>query len=210
MNSRQIILSLAAMSGATLIALTAGIFTARTGNAQMKSDVTIYLQPPILGGGGTIFVLPNEVSVEEWRKETGLSNPALKDLRLLSGKPISGEDRRFGAVVTDPVSVIKFDFPSGGSFVFRPLPSLDSGYPTERQSSRVISVGRAGDIHPRTGEDVDIAKVQVLHIYGDLVSEEQSQRIFESVRLGFLEERYDCENFEHVIACAASKDKLNE
>ncbi len=210
MNNRLIIISTAALSAAALIFLAAGTFTARTGDAQMKSDVTIYLQPPILGGGGTIIVLPNEIPADEWQKKTGQSNPALKDMRLTSGKPISGEDQRFGAVVTDPVSVVRFDFPSGGSFVFRPLPSLDSGYPTERQSSRVISVGRAGDIHPKTGEDADIAKVQVLHIYGDLVSEEQSQRIFESVRLGFLEERYDCEEFEHMIACSASKDKLNE
>jgi hypothetical protein len=181
-----------------------------TGEAKMKSDVTIYLEPPILGGGGTIIVLPNEVPADEWRKATGLPNPALNDGRLSGQKPIGTDDRRLSAIVSDPISVVKFDYPAGGTFVFRPLPAIGSDYPIERQASKLVSIGSAGDLHPVTGEDVDIPRVQVLHVRGAEVSEERSRELAERVRLGFLEDRYGCRKFDHVLSCSASKDNLNE
>jgi hypothetical protein len=178
--------------------------------AKMLSDVTIYLEPPILGGGGTVIILPKEVPVEIWKQSTGLENPALKDRRLDDKVPIKDGDRRLGAVVSDPVSIVQFNYPEGGTFEFRFSPVLGSDYRMERLGTKLLSFGSAGDLHPKTGEDVDIPKVQVVYILGDKVTEEQARAIGVEKRFGFLKERYDCKEYEMVLACNASGDRLNE
>jgi hypothetical protein len=206
-------LSKSAVSLSLAAACLAIAFQSAANSAQeieLKSDVTIYLEPPILGGGGTIIVLPTEVPVDEWRQDKGLPNPALKDNRLADRKPVTPQDRRLSVVVSDPVSVVKFNYPAGGTFIFRPLPAIDSNYPVHEQASVLMTVGSAGDLHPVTGEEVDLPRVQVLHILGRQVSEDRSRQIGEDVRLGFLSERYDCKQFENATSCSASKDKLNE
>lgn len=178
--------------------------------AKMLSDVTIYLEPPILGGGGTVIVVPREVPVAAWRQATGGENPASKDRRLDEKAPITDIDRRLGAKVSDPVSVVQFDYPEGGTFRFRFSPFLGSDYPMERLGTVLLSVGSGGDLHPKTAEEVDIPRVQVMHILGNQVTEEQSRIKGDEIRVGFLRERYNCKEYELVLSCAASRDLLHE
>ena len=176
----------------------------------MKSDVTIYLQEPILTEGGTIIVLPKQVPLADIERSKTYPNPALSDERLDQRRPIAASDKRFGAVVSSPVSVVEFVYPQGGSYDFRILPSPEFANLDDQIQSRLIGVGDSGDLHPKTGEEVDIPVVQTIHVYGKAVSEGDSRTVDATARLGFLRERYKCTDFEGVLACDASKDHLGE
>ncbi|WP_105386579.1 hypothetical protein [Neorhizobium alkalisoli] len=193
-----------------LLAGTSYLYAIAEDETKILSDVTIYLEPPILGDGGTVIILPREIPIEVWRQTTGLENPALKDRRLDDRVPIKEFDRRLGAIVADPISIVQFDFPEGGAFQFRFSPFLGSDYPMEKLGTVLLSVGSAGDLHPKTAEEADVPRTQIMHILGSQMTEEQSRIRGDEIRVGFLKERYNCRDYELVLSCAASADLLNE
>ncbi len=173
----------------------------------MKSDVTIYLDRPLLDRGGTVFVIPNEIPVELWKPHADLPNPARSDWRLETRKPIGSQDRRLSARITDQVSIVRFDYPAGGSYDFRFLPTLDSGVSPERQGSVLVSTGNTYDYHPKTHAEVFIPEFQVFTILGPNGDEAAARALVSETKLGYLEERYRCEQFEGVLACTV-RDKI--
>ncbi len=178
---------------------------------KMLSDVTIYLKPPILGRGGTVIVLPKQVSTEDWRQSTGFENPALNDQRVSSAKPIGDADRRLGAVASDVVSIVQFDYPEDGTFRFRFAPFPGADYPMEKLGTKQVSIGGVGqDMHPVSQEIVNVGPLQVMHILGTDHSEEESRIAGSAKRIGFLTERYSCVKFDHVLSCSASKDRFHD
>ena len=172
----------------------------------MKSDVTIYLDPPLLDRGGTVFVIPTEVPIDAWKPRTDLANPARSDWRLDTRKPIGSEDRRLSARISDQISIVRFDYPAGGSYDFRFLPTLESGVAPERQGSVLVSTGNTYDYHPKTGVEVFIPTFQVFTILGPDGDEAAARALVSEVKLGHLEERYRCDEFEAALACSV-KDK---
>lgn len=75
-----------------------------------NSDVTIYLDHPILTSGGTVMVLPTEVDKEVWAQQQGIENPAQGDRVLDNIRPIQSADRRLGVIVSAPMSIVRFHF----------------------------------------------------------------------------------------------------
>ena len=179
-------------------------------NGKLKSDVTIYLSSPILSDGGTVIVLPKAISQDLWRKKSDLPNPAPSDKRLEIERPISNDDQRLSVIVSSNKSVVSFDYPEGGGYDFRFLPIIGSDYPVDNLRTKMIGVGTGGDIHPLTGEEVDIGSIRTIYVLGRSADEGASRNFEATTRLGFLNERYECRNFAHAIACDASKDNLDE
>lgn len=190
-----------AVPGAVFAILHVNTHTVEARDHTMKSDVTIYLDRPLLDRGGTVFVVPREVSVDEWKSPSDQPNPARSDPRLNIRKPIAQQDRRLSARASGQISVVRFDYPTGGSYNFRFLPSLESGIPPERQSSVLVTTGNTYDYHPKTGEEIFIPQFQVFTILGPDADESGSRTLVSDVKLGYLEERYSCNQFESVISC---------
>lgn len=174
----------------------------------LLTDVTIYLDGPLLRRGGTVFVVPNEVSQADWKAEPSLPNPARDDPRLDVRVPIGPDDRRLSVVLSAPLGVVRFDALEGGANRFRFLPVPDSGVAPEQQGSVLVSVGSAYDYHPETGEERFVPSTQTFAILTPGADEEAAKRASRSyavpIRLGFLEERYPCERFEGALACDAT------
>ena len=168
----------------------------------MKADVTIYLDGPLLNRGGTVFVVPREVPSHEWKPQSDLPNPARSDSRLDERKPITERDRRLSVRASAQVSVVRFDYPAGGTFEFRFLPSRESGVPPEKQGSVLVETGNTYDYHPKTDAEMFIPRYQVLTILGPDADETQSRALGSEVKLGYLEERYMCDRFEGALSCA--------
>lgn len=187
----------------------AGTFsTSAEDKTKMLSDVTIYLEPPILEDGGMVIIVPRPVAVEDWRSQDGQDNPAARDSYLESNKPLPANSKRLGAIVNNPVSIVQFDYPVNGTYNFRFAPVLGSNYPWERLKTKLLSFGSAGDLHPITGADVDIPTVQMIYVLGSEMTEDQARALASETRLGFLKERYDCREYEMAIVCNASRNKL--
>jgi hypothetical protein len=66
----------------------------------IKSDITIYLDGPLLDRGGTVFVVPREVPVDDWKTLPDQPNPARTDPRLDIRKPITERDRRLSVLAS--------------------------------------------------------------------------------------------------------------
>jgi hypothetical protein len=172
---------------------------------QMKSDVTIFLSGPLLMRGGTVFVVPREVSVDKWRRPSGLPNPALLDWRLDVNKPITSQDRRLSSSISAQISIVRFDFPTGGTYEFRFLPSLESGVAPETQGSRLLESGNTYDYHPNTGEELFVPVFQLFTILGPESDDGRSMELVSEVKLGFLEERYRCQRFDSTLSCSVGE-----
>lgn len=170
----------------------------------VKSDVTIYLDGPLLNRGGTVFVVPREVQQDEWKPHPDQSNPARNDPRLDIRKPITLQDRRLSALVFSQISIVRFDYPAGGSYDFRFLPSLESEVTPEKQGSILVTVGNTYDYHPKTREEMFVPVVQVFTILGPDANEGTSRSLVSDVKLGYLQERYDCKQFENALSCSVT------
>lgn len=178
-------------------------YAAGTQDASPRSDVTIYLDGLLLDRGGTVFVVPREVPLDDWKSASNQPNPALTDPRLDEREPLTAADRRLSATASGQVSVVRFDYPAGGSYGFRFLPSLESGVPPESQGSILVEVGNTYDYHPETREEMFVPQMQVFSILGPDGNESTSRALGSEVKLGYLEERYDCAQFDSVLACNA-------
>jgi hypothetical protein len=190
---------------AAFSAVAVSTFMVTAGDAQMKSDVTIYLDRPLLDRGGTVFVIPREVAVEDWQPQPGKPNPAKSDWRLETRKPVGAQDRRLSAQISDQISIVRFDFPKGGSYDFRFLPTLDSGVAPERQGSVLLSTGNTYDYHPQTGAEMFVPEFQLFTILGPDGIEAASRALVSDVKLGYLEERYHCKEFDGALACGVQE-----
>jgi hypothetical protein len=186
---------------AALALLSIGIQTVRAQDTSVKSDVTIYLEGPLLEGGGTVFVLPREVPADEWAARPDQPNPARSDARLDVRVPIAQHDRRLSVRVSGQISIVRFDFPAGGDFRFRFIPALESGVPPEQRGSVLVSVGNTYDHDPATGEEIFVPRVQVFTIMGPDADESETRAQVSDVKLGRLEERYECRTFESALSC---------
>ncbi|MEP7452701.1 hypothetical protein [Phyllobacterium sp. SB3] len=173
----------------------------------IKSDVTIYLDGPLLNRGGTVFVVPREVPLDNWKPHPAQPNPARQDSRLDVRKPILEHDRRLSVLAFGQVSIVRFDYPAGGSYEFRFLPSLESGVPPEKQGSVLVEAGNTYDYHPKTREEMFVPVVQVFSILGPDADESESRSLGSEVKLGYLEERYNCKEFESSLSCVVRERK---
>jgi hypothetical protein len=139
-----------------------------------KSDVTIYLDHPILTSGGTVMVLPTEVDKEVWSKQQGMENPAAGDRVLDNIRPIQSADRRLGAIVSAPMSVVRFHFPRGGDYRFAFAP-LDRSKASDLEGrTKLLQHGEGTDVDPTTGEDVHQPRIITVHVMGSDANEEKS------------------------------------
>jgi hypothetical protein len=173
---------------------------------QMVSDLTIYLQPPIIGEGGTVILLPRPVEVEEWMMRAYGDNPAEKDEFLKLNKPLPPAAKRIGALVSGMVSIVQFDFPKGGTFQFRFAPAPGSNVPPDKLKTKQIGVGGNGEeLDEKTGEIIAVGSAIHLHVAGREVTESDSRIVESEIKIGALESRYDCRHFQQVLVCDASK-----
>lgn len=171
----------------------------------MKSDVTIYLDGLLLNRGGTVFVVPREVPVDEWKPQPDQPNPSRSDSRLDVRKPIREIDRRLSVDAFAQVSIVRFDYPKGGAFEFRFLPAPNSGLSPEKQGSVLVTTGNTYDYHPQSRKEMFVPQFQVLSILGPDADAENSRALVSEVKLGYLEERYDCKKFEKAISCVVQE-----
>jgi hypothetical protein len=193
------------VASAIVLALSINSQIAAAQDHTMKSDVTIYLDGPLLNNGGTVFVVPREVPAADWTTKSEQPNPARSDPRLDARKPIGMQDKRLSAIATGQVSVVRFDYPENGSYDFRFLPSLESGVPPERQGSVLVTVGNTYDYEPKTRKEKFVPQFQVFTILGSGADEGKSRALISEVKLGYLEERYDCRHFENVLSCTVKE-----
>lgn len=186
--------------------ITALPFSAHAGSdSPVKSDVTIYLDGPLLHRGGTVFVVPRAVSSDAWKISHDLPNPARSDPRLYARKPLSDGDRRLSVTASGQISVVRFDYPDEGTFNFRFVPAPESGVPPEKQSSVLLSTGNSYDYHPQTGKEMFVPQLQIVAIAGPDADEGKSRALISQVKLGYLEERYQCEKFQNALSCVVQE-----
>jgi hypothetical protein len=177
---------------------------------KMKSHLTIYLKPPLLDGGGTVFVLPKPIPVEQWRQTTSLPNPALQDEWIKENKKIPQTDRYLSVVISESISIVQFYYPEGGSFTFNFAPTAEFNQFWNTLQTQNVSVGQAGDFYAPTRQEEDIPLVMTIHIFGNKISKKDTGDAMIKKRLGFLNIRYKCHEFEHALACDASDTLDND
>lgn len=170
----------------------------------VRADVSIYLEGALLERGGTVFVLPREVAAEAWASSPDLPNPARSDQRLDDRRPTGEGDRRLSVLASGQVSIVRFDYPVGGTYDFRFLPALDSGVAPEGLGSVLVEVGTTYDYHPETRAEVFVPQVQVITILGPDGDPARARALAIAIKLGHLEERYTCDHFESALVCDAS------
>jgi hypothetical protein len=181
--------------------------TDSVGGEKVKSDLTLYLRPPLLGGGGTVIIIPRAVSAEDFKTGSGQSNPASNDPFLEANKPLQEGDLRLGAVLSDPVTIVQFDYPQSGSFNFRFAPERGSEFPPGRLVTKHIGTGGEGEeLHPTTKDVVKVGSSMHIHVGGDSVTEEDSRIVESKINIGALRERYQCRDFDRVLVCDVSGD----
>ncbi len=192
-----------------LVILTYAPLAYAEGSEQLMSDLTIYLQPPILGKGGTVTIVPQEVAMERWKETSGGENPAKSDDFLRANKSIPAGAKRLGAVISDEVSIVQVDYPQGGTFQFRfaPAPAPGSGFAYRDLKTKQIGVGGEGEeLDEKTGEIIKVGTAIHVHIVGTDVTEGDSRAIESEIKIGALQSRYECRSFESVLVCDASQE----
>lgn len=81
----------------------------------VKTHITIIVDDPVLRTGGTVLVVPHEVSQDVWHK---LRNRPEKSMLQDNPKAleIRGEDKLLEVRVSSKVSVVEFDYPADGTY----------------------------------------------------------------------------------------------
>lgn len=194
----------------SIILLCLGIILSSCSNADddkhMLSDLTIYLQSPILGQGGTVIIVPREVAIDRWHSQPEAQNPARSDAYLASYKPLPQDARRLGVVVRDKVSIVQFDYPQGGTFTFRFAPAPGSDFPWGRLKTKEIGTGGEGEeMDEKTGQIIKAGSAVHIHVLGTEVTEADSRAVESVIKIGALQSRYACRYYELAIACDASE-----
>jgi hypothetical protein len=147
-------------------------------NVDMRSQLTIYVAPPLLEKGGTVIVVSNPVPLAEWRDLPQGDNPARDDPHNEKKKNLQPGDRLFGAVVSTKVSIVEFVYPEGGTFGFNlvPLPTASGGAATAQalMTKRVL-VGDGGYKDWKTGKEYIWESVSTIHVVGPEATEGDSR-----------------------------------
>lgn len=171
----------------------------------MLSDLTIYLQWPLLGQGGTVIIVPQEVTIDQWQSQPEAENPARSDAYPASLKPLPPNGRRLGVVLHDKVSIVQLDYPQGGTFTFRFAPARGSDFPWERLKTKEIGTGGEGEeMDEKTGQVIQVGSAAHIHVLGTEVTEADSRSVESVIKIGALRSRYPCRYYELAIACDAS------
>lgn len=190
----------------TIFVLLAVIASAATNEDQtMISDLTIYLAEPILSDGGTVVVIPQEVEVTEWKKESGLQNPAMEDGILATARPIGDKDRRLSVIVSSTINVVRFNFPRDGNFKFAFAPLDRKNASNMSGKTKLVRHGEGTDYDPVSGEDVKVPRIMVVHVLGSKISEDDTLDADNRIKFVALESHYKCTQFEQAVACDATE-----
>ncbi len=165
-----------------LVLLTAGIafvWPARDDSPpELMADVTIYLSGDILSKGGTVIVLPvRDQSAFDWTPDNNWVQ----------------------LVVSNRLSIVYFDYPANGKFVFR-FGTLDANLDKAEGRTKLLSVGSGGYRDDATGKMVELEDIQTIMVQGFESSEEQSRRD-EFNFTDVLREGASCEPFPHARVC---------
>lgn len=144
----------------------------------MKAQLTIYVSPPLLDTGGTVIVVSNPVSLEEWQKLPPGNNPAQNDPNNQKKSSLQPGDRLFGAVASTKVSIVEFVYPQNGTYGFN-LVALNESYNPDKKSAALrtkqILVGSGGYRDWSTGQEFIWEDVSTIHVLGPNASEEDSR-----------------------------------
>ncbi|MCE6073980.1 hypothetical protein GOZ89_17850 [Agrobacterium vitis] len=145
---------------------------------QMRSQLTIYVAPPLLEKGGTVIVVSNSVPLDKWRDLPQGDNPARDDPQNDKKKEIGPGDRLFGAVASTKVSIIEFVYPEGGTFGFNLVPlrkaTGDDAVGPALMTKRVL-VGDGGYKDWETGKEYLWESVSTIYVAGPEASEGDSR-----------------------------------
>jgi hypothetical protein len=139
------------------------------------TDVTIYLDDPILSRGGTVVVLPYAVS-------SYVTVPAKMNE--------NGEKVTFFASVSSTVSVVRFNYIETESYVFRFAPKNSAHPRANSVMTKLLSYGSASNYDETINAMVEFTDFQAFAVTGELGSEAQSRKdesdIFEYLNSGKL------------------------
>lgn len=140
----------------------------------VKTHITIIVDDPVLRTGGTVLVVPHEVSQDVWHK---LRNRPEKSMLQDNPKAleIRGEDKLLEVRVSSKVSVVEFDYPADGTYGFN-LVSGDNSRQSALRTKRVL-VGSGYYTDQKTGTRVDWDEVSTIHIFGPDVDESFSRSV---------------------------------
>lgn len=172
----------------------------------MIFDVTTYLNDPIVGEGGTIILIPREVPLEKWHPDQNLDNPALRDAYLASNKPLPSGAKHLGGIVFDRVSIVRFDYPAGGTFTFRFAPAAESKFPWDSLKTKNIGVGSEGEeFDEKMRQVVKILSALTIHVAGSKTTEADSRTVESTIKIGSLRSKYHCRDYQLLTVCDASE-----
>ncbi|MCF1454336.1 hypothetical protein ACQZ61_07740 [Agrobacterium vitis] len=145
---------------------------------QMRSQLTIYVAPPLLEKGGTVIVVSNSVPLDKWRDLPQGDNPARDDPQNDKKKEIGPGDRLFGAVASTKVSIIEFVYPEGGTFGFNLVPlrkATGSDATSPALMTKRVMVGGGGYRDWKTGKEYLWESVSTIYVAGPEASEGDSR-----------------------------------
>jgi hypothetical protein len=144
----------------------------------MRSQLTIYVAPPLLEKGGTVIVVSNPVPLSEWHNLPEGDNPARDDPQNEKKKDLGQGDRLFGAVVSTKVSIVEFVYPEGGTFGFNlvPLRAKDgSGATGPALMTKRVLVGGGGYRDWKAGKNYFWESVSTIYVAGPEATEGDSR-----------------------------------
>ncbi len=149
---------------------------------QLKAYLTIYVAAPLLDNGGTVIVISNPISVEQWKALPRGENATDTDPLNAKREALKKGDRLFGVVASTNTSIIEFVYPEGGTFGFNFVAMNTPGKEPRALRTQEILVGDGGYTDRSTGQNIVWEYVSTIHVFGPKTSEDNSRaaRVFSS------------------------------
>lgn len=174
---------------------------------QLHGQLTIYVAPPLLKTGGTVIVVSNPVSADEWRNMREGHNPAREDAGNAKQRDVGVGDRLFGAVASARVSVVEFVYPQGGTFGFNLVPEPTALAAGATLRTKRVLIGSGGWKEWSTGNEHIWENVSTIHVAGPDVSEGDS-RMATAAEAEIMNLRPARTVYEGAIVYAPSEEQL--
>ena len=139
----------------------------------MKAQLTIYVAPPLLDQGGTVIVVANPISLEEWKNCPEGANPAAADPNNEKKKTLKADDRLFGVVASTKVSIVEFVYPDEGTYGYNFVAVEDPAKRRPPLRTKQILAGSQRDLSE--GPNPKTKDASVIHVYGPGASQADSR-----------------------------------
>ncbi len=170
----KVILTMSLAVAVTIAAFAEFLWAGSLGPAEdrssMKTQLTIYVAPPLLYRGGTVIVIADPISTEAWKNLPEGENPAKADPNNEKKQTLAKDDLLYGAVASSTVSIVEFVYPEDGTYAYNFVAVEAPAEPRRPLRTSQLLIGSQKD-----GLNGKTKEASVIHIHGRSASENDSR-----------------------------------